>query len=87
VKAHHDTMHGRVSSAWSLEGGRFALDVEIPPNATATVRLPGARRADVTEDGKALANGNGITASRQEGETVVVDVGSGRYSFVYPMEP
>jgi len=85
VKAHHDTMHGRVSSAWTLEDGRFALDVEIPPNTTATVRLPSARLADVSEGGKALASGNGIAASRQEGDAVVVDVGSGRYSFAYPM--
>ncbi len=85
VKAHHDTMHGRVSSAWSLEGGRFALDVEIPPNTTATVRLPSARLADVTEGGKVLAAGNGIATAGQDGEVVVMDVGSGRYSFAYPM--
>jgi alpha-L-rhamnosidase len=85
VKAHHDTMHGRVSSAWTLEGGRFTLDVEIPPNTTATVRLPSARLADVTEGGKVLAAGNGIATAGQDGDAVVMDVGSGRYSFAYPM--
>jgi alpha-L-rhamnosidase len=87
VKAHHDTMYGRVGSAWTLEGGRFELAVEVPPNTTATVRLPGARLADVTESSRPLAAGNGIIeAPRQDGDAVVVEVGSGRYSFAYPMD-
>ena len=86
VKAHHDTMYGRVSSAWTLEGGRFSLTVEVPPNTTATVRLPAARVASVTESGRPLAAAGGITATRQDGDVVVVDVGSGRYSFAYPKE-
>jgi len=82
VKATHETMHGEVSSAWNLEGDRFTLDVEVPPNTTATVRVPGARVASVTESGRPLATGNGISEVRQDGDDVVVDVGSGRYSFV-----
>lgn len=35
-----DSRYGRVAVAWRLEGDGFALDVEIPPNATATVTLP-----------------------------------------------
>jgi alpha-L-rhamnosidase len=84
VKASHDTMHGKVSSAWTLEGGRFELAVEIPPNTRATVRLPAAKLADVTESGRALAGGSGIAGQRQDGDAVVVEVGSGRYSFAYP---
>jgi alpha-L-rhamnosidase len=85
VKAHHATLYGRVGSAWTLEGGRFELEVEVPPNATATVRLPGARLADVTESTRPLAAENGISAPRQDGDAVVVEVGSGRYSFAYPL--
>jgi alpha-L-rhamnosidase len=83
VKASHETMYGRASSAWTLNDGRFELAVEIPPNTTATVRLPKAQLASVTEGGQALAKGNGITDSRQDGDTVVVDVGSGQYRFAY----
>ena len=52
-------------------------------NTTATVRLPKAQLASVTEGGKAVAKGNGITDSRQDGDAVVVDVGSGQYRFAY----
>lgn len=40
VKAHHDGPFGRIAVEWKLEGGRFNLDLTIPPNSTATVILP-----------------------------------------------
>ncbi|HWC77424.1 MAG TPA: glycoside hydrolase family 78 protein, partial [Blastocatellia bacterium] len=83
VRASHKTMYGNVSSAWQLSDGKFELTIEIPPNTRATVRLPKAKLAAVTEEGRPLANTNGITASRQEGEAVVVQTGSGRYRFAY----
>lgn len=85
VKASHQTMHGRVSSAWQLRDGRFELALAIPPNTRATVRLPKAGVDKVTESGKALSQGDGIGAIRQEGESVVVEIGSGEYRFAYPM--
>jgi alpha-L-rhamnosidase len=83
VKASHDTMYGPASSAWTLKDGRFELAVEVPPNTRATVRLPKAQLASVTEGGQAVAKGNGITDSRQDGDAVVVEVGSGDYRFAY----
>ena len=85
VKAGHRTMYGRVGSAWEFKGGRFEIAVEIPANTRATVRLPKARLAAVTEGGRPLANSNGIAGARQDGESVVVEVGSGRYQFAHPM--
>jgi alpha-L-rhamnosidase len=87
VKAAHETPYGRVSSAWTLEGGRFALDVEVPPNTTASVRVPAAMVAALTESGAKVGTGNGIASVRQEGADVVVEIGSGRYAFVSSMTP
>jgi alpha-L-rhamnosidase len=84
AKASHETMFGTVSSAWTLEGGRFELAVLVPANTRATVRLPGAKLADVTESGRALAGANGVTGQKQDGDGVVVEVGSGRYTFACP---
>src|SRR5438034_11838201 len=72
VKASHQTMYGKVSSAWKLKDGSFELGVEIPANTRATVRLPKAQLASVMEAGQALCSGNGITGVRQEGDFVVV---------------
>jgi alpha-L-rhamnosidase len=85
VKAAHESGYGRVASEWSLANGSFELAVTVAPNTHATVRLPGATLASVTEGGKAIETGNGVTGSRQDGSAVVVEVGSGQYRFSYPM--
>jgi alpha-L-rhamnosidase len=55
--------------------------VEIPPNTTATVRLPGAQLTRVIEDGQPLAGRPGVSGARQDGDAVVVETGSGSYTF------
>jgi alpha-L-rhamnosidase len=62
----------------------MTVKVDIPANASATVRLPSAVVADVVEGKQPLAAAKGIVRSTQEGQTVVVEVGSGRYEFSYP---
>jgi alpha-L-rhamnosidase len=42
VKAAHESMYGRVASAWTLDNAAFALTVEVPANTHATIRLPRA---------------------------------------------
>jgi alpha-L-rhamnosidase len=86
VKASHETMYGRASSAWTMADGRFELTVEVPANTRATVRLPGATHQEVTESGKPIADIEGVSGLRQEGDSVVVQVGSGKYKFSYPFK-
>lgn len=40
ARAAVDTVHGRISSAWSIEHGKFTLRVEIPMSVNATVKMP-----------------------------------------------
>jgi alpha-L-rhamnosidase len=83
VSASHATPYGRLSSAWSIDAQAFELTVEVPANTSATIRLPGARLAGVTEGGQALASAPGLSSSRQDGADAVVEAGSGRYRFSY----
>ncbi len=83
ARAALNTMYGEVASAWEFAEGQFSLDVTVPPNTHATVRLPHATLAGVTESGQALDAADGITNAVQDGEAVVVEVGSGSYRFVY----
>ena len=55
----------------------------MPPNAHGTVRLPAATLADVTEGGVAVAKAAGVAKAAQDGDDVVVEVGSGKYEFAY----
>lgn len=85
VQASHHTPYGTVVSAWEMKNDRFALSVEIPANARASVRLPHARLRTVTEGGAALAGRDGIGRTRQDGESVAIEIGSGTYRFEYPV--
>jgi len=83
VKASHETPYGKLASAWTFKDGRFELAVEVPPNTTATVRLPRAELGSVTESGSPLGDSNGFSGRRQDGKNAVVEVGSGSYRFSY----
>jgi alpha-L-rhamnosidase len=83
VRATLETPYGPLGSAWEIGGGRFQLTVRVPANARATVWLPEARLAAVTESGAGVARAAGVRAARQEGDAVVVEVGSGEYRFAY----
>jgi alpha-L-rhamnosidase len=83
AKARLDSMYGQIESAWRLEGKVMTVDIEIPPNTTATVRLPSAKVTDVTEGGKQLSDVEAILQTSQDGDTAVIHIASGRYSFQY----
>jgi alpha-L-rhamnosidase len=72
------------ASGWTLADGRMRVTVRVPPNARATVHLPSARLAAVTENGRAVATAEGVTSATQSGDTAVVSIGSGEYVFDYP---
>ena len=65
------------------DGSAFHFDVRIPPNTRATIRLPRATLAQVTEGAKPVASANGVTSAAQDGDAVVVEIGSGDYVFTY----
>ena len=48
AKASVDGPYGRIATAWVRAGGNVRLDVTVPPNTTAIMRLPGQadRRVD-----------------------------------------
>jgi alpha-L-rhamnosidase len=81
------TQYGGAASGWTIEGGQLRLDVRVPANTHATVRLPGATLAQVTEGARAVASAAGVTSATQVGDAVVVEVGSGDYVFSYPTAP
>jgi len=86
AKASVHSMYGTVSSSWELKDGKMTLRVEVPANATASVRLPKAKLERVTETGKLLTLSPGISGVRQSGDAVFADVGSGSYVFDFGYE-
>ena len=85
VKAHYNSIHGRIASNWRLAKNKFELEVEIPANTTATVYLPTADAMAVSESGKPLAKIKNVRLLRVEGGCAVLAVESGTYQFATTM--
>jgi len=81
VKCRHVSPHGEIISNWRREGSRLTMDVTVPPNTFATVWVPAANAASVTESGKPAAQADGVDFLRMEDGCAVYQVGSGRYVF------
>lgn len=75
------TYYGTVSSGWKVDNGKVQLDVDIPPNTTATVFIPADQAEGVMENGKPLASAKDIKMTGAEKGYVVVKIGSGKFRF------
>ncbi len=83
ARAVYQSVRGQIVSAWQMEDAAMRLEIEVPPNTTATIRLPNARLERVTESGVALAQAHGISGVRQDESDIVCLAASGAYNFEY----
>jgi alpha-L-rhamnosidase len=70
-----------VSVKWELKDAKLTMNVEIPANTTATVRIPKSKAGGVTVGGSPLAGAKGTSDSKQDGDSTLVEIGSGQYRF------
>lgn len=81
AKASYDSARGKITSHWKHDGSQFTLEVEIPPNTTATVYLPAKPGTQIRESGKPLSQITGVKFLRDEPDRKVLTIESGRYIF------
>jgi alpha-L-rhamnosidase len=91
TKASYRSLHGKIVSAWKKQPGRLSLDVTIPANTTAIVRLPmGGSKTDsraedpITESGRPLAQLPEAKIVGRGDSWLEVEVAAGRYDFEMP---
>lgn len=84
AKANYESIHGLISSSWTMEDDQFRLSVVIPANSRATIRLPHAQLEQIAENGSLLFLSTSPNVALQEGHDVIVMAGSGSYDFEYP---
>ena len=77
ARASYDSAHGRIETHWRLEHGRFHLNIRIPANVTATVRLPYPT----------LESFKNVLHQRLEAGLPVFEVASGQHEFSFALEP
>ncbi len=84
AKAVYNSVYGEIVSEWKIDQEIMNLHVKIPPNTSATIWLPGAIETEVTESGTKITGNTDIYSLAQNGDLVVLEVGSGDYVFNYP---
>ncbi|UCE06824.1 MAG: glycoside hydrolase family 78 protein [bacterium] len=80
------SMYGKIESTWKISGNQFNLNINVPHNTYATVILPNAKLKQISESGKLLKKAAGIRNYHQNGDTAVLEIGSGLYKFAYKWE-
>jgi len=81
LKASYDSIHGRIASEWKNDASVFLLNVVVPANVSAVVRIPASSIEDIAEAGKPLAKTEGVSGIKLQKGTVEFTVGSGSYKF------
>ncbi|MBC7828297.1 MAG: family 78 glycoside hydrolase catalytic domain [Chitinophagaceae bacterium] len=79
--ADYRSNYGMISSHWSANDKKLQFHVEIPANTMATVYIPAANTDSVMENNKSLTGSKEIKLIGKEGDYVIVELGSGKYSF------
>ncbi len=82
ARVRYESVRGPIVSNWRIDGDRLRLDVEVPVNSIAIVRLPTRDPSSVTENGIPAAEAPGVTPLGPGPEAAArFEVGSGRYAF------
>jgi alpha-L-rhamnosidase len=82
-KASFESSYGTINSGWERKANKIIVNVKIPANTTATVKLPVNSASQVTENGKSLAENKIFTGIRTDKNMLVFDAGSGDYTFEF----
>jgi alpha-L-rhamnosidase len=85
AEGYYDSMYGRISSSWKLNGEILTYRATIPPNTTAILYLPATAHEDVREGGKVAGSANGVRFVKFANGKAVYELQSGNYEFTTNM--
>ncbi|MBS0633229.1 MAG: glycoside hydrolase family 78 protein [Verrucomicrobia bacterium] len=76
-----DSPHGEIVSAWKSSAKRFEWTVAVPPNTTASARIPVPEAATIKEGKGPLAKSEGISAIKRTADATTCLLAPGTYRF------
>ncbi|NJL19251.1 MAG: hypothetical protein HC901_02920 [Bdellovibrionaceae bacterium] len=79
VKSHHDSPYGKIVSNWKREGTTLVMEVEVPPNTSATLHVPVGANTQVTVNDAMPEQVEGVVRTEVKNERTVLHVGAGAY--------
>lgn len=83
AKASLESAYGTIECCWRVDRGEMTMEVHIPANTAAEIRLPRAKVETVWEGGAELSHSECVTNVRQGTNCVRLSAGSGSYKFAY----
>jgi alpha-L-rhamnosidase len=84
ARGSYRSVRGVIRTGWEVSGGQFTFRVEVPPNVTASVRVPSARAAEVYDAAGGLCGSVGSFPGAAGVQEAVFRVGSGTHEFTGP---
>ncbi len=82
ARVRYESVRGSIVSNWRIDGDRLSLEVEVPVNTMAVVRVPTRDPSSVTESGLPASEAPSVTPLPSESRgAALFEVGSGRYAF------
>jgi len=77
----YHSVRGEISTRWTVVENKVSLELVIPPNTSAIVRLPAADPEMVTESGNPVSESPGVVFRGMKGNFAEFDILSGTYLF------
>jgi alpha-L-rhamnosidase len=81
VNASYRSLYGVIGSHWKKTSTRLTWDVQIPANTKAILYIPAESFDQINEWGLPVKRHAGIKFLRKENDKIVIEAGSGNYSF------
>jgi alpha-L-rhamnosidase len=83
ARGSYDSIRGPIHVLWRRlgTGGRFLLELEVPPNTLARLRLPSTPGTTATEGGQPVEGRPGIRSMNRAGDRLEMEVAGGSYRF------
>ena len=81
AEGYYDSMYGRISSAWKVEGTALTYRATVPANTTATLYLPTSSADSVKEGAADARSARGVNFVKFQNGKAVYTLKSGTYRF------
>lgn len=82
MRGSYQSINGLIKSGWEKRGETVTLSVSIPVNTRAKIHVPADDLSQIREGGKPVSDSEEIRFLKKGSGRVILEVGSGDYSFV-----
>lgn len=83
VHVSYESMYGKIEAKWEKKNGKIFIDLELPANTTACVKLPLAKLETAYCNGASLIQSSYISNIEEAADGVLFSLKSGKYNFEY----